>query len=188
MVEISEAPLSRLAELAEVSIAFESSSVLEIAPADGGAFTLREISLEAPLSKDYDLLPDNHPRDWLQRFDTRNWGLLFAVEAGRKLGAAVIAFQTPAVEMLEGRADLAVLWDIRVQPGWRGKGIGNALFQAVLEWAKKRVCTELKIETQNNNPAAVRFYIKQGCELRRVVDNAYPGLPGEQMLLLYKRL
>lgn len=188
MAEISEAPLSRLAELGEISIAFESRSVLEIIPAAGGGFTLREISLEAPLYKDYDSLPDNHPTDWLQRFDTRNWGLLFAVEAGRKLGAAVITYHTLGVEMLEGRPDLAVLWDIRVQPDWRGKGVGSALFRAVLEWAKERACTELKIETQNNNPAAVRFYLKQGCELRQVVEDAYPGLTGEQMLLFYKQL
>jgi len=34
----------------------------------------------------------------------------------RRLGGAVVAFDTAGVDLLGGRSELAVLWDIRVQP------------------------------------------------------------------------
>jgi ribosomal protein S18 acetylase RimI-like enzyme len=87
--------------------------------------------------------------------------------------------------MLEGRTDLAVLWDLRVAPEHRGRGVGTALFDAVKLWAIQHTCTEIKIETQNNNVPAVKFYLRQGCTLRHVVSDAYPELPDEQMFLFY---
>ena len=90
--------------------------------------------------------------------------------------------------MLEGRSDLAVLWDLRVSPEWRGRGVGTRLFQAAEDWARRRGKAELKIEAQNINPAATRFYARMGCELRSVNADAYPMLPDEVQLLFYKRL
>jgi GNAT superfamily N-acetyltransferase len=60
------------------------------------------------------------------------------------------------------RSDLAVLWDIRVQPERRGRGVGKALFYASVDWACRRGCRQLKVETQNVNVAACRFYASQG--------------------------
>jgi GNAT superfamily N-acetyltransferase len=48
----------------------------------------------------------------------------------------------------------------------RGRGVGTALFRAVGGWAIAHGCRELKIETQNTNVRACRFYERQGCELR----------------------
>ena len=90
--------------------------------------------------------------------------------------------------MLEGRDDLAVLWDIRVAPKFRGHGMGAALFRAVEAWAVARGCRELKVETQSVNVPACRFYQRQGCTLRRVNRHAYRDLPGEIQLLWYKNL
>jgi GNAT superfamily N-acetyltransferase len=50
-----------------------------------------------------------------------------------------------------GRDDVAVLWDIRVSPRERGRGIGSALFRAAGDWARARGCRWFKIETQNVN-------------------------------------
>jgi len=52
-----------------------------------------------------------------------------------RIGGAVIAFDAPGVNMLEGRRDLAVVWDIRVAPQWRRKGVGGMLFRAAEDWA-----------------------------------------------------
>jgi ribosomal protein S18 acetylase RimI-like enzyme len=41
---------------------------------------------------------------------------------------AVVVLKTPSLTMLEGRDDLAMLWDIRVSPEARGQGVGTALF------------------------------------------------------------
>ena len=70
--------------------------------------------------------------------------------------------------MLEGRRDLAVLWDIRVSPEARRQGVGSALFERVAAWAQLHGCRQLKIETQNTNVRACRFYERQGCQLRAI--------------------
>jgi GNAT superfamily N-acetyltransferase len=90
--------------------------------------------------------------------------------------------------MLEGRSDVAVLWDIRVVPSMRRHGVGSALFQAVEAWASAGGCRQLKVETQNINMAACWFYARQGCELRAVRRGAYPEFPEEIQLLWYKDL
>jgi GNAT superfamily N-acetyltransferase len=90
--------------------------------------------------------------------------------------------------MLEGRDDLAVLWDIRVSPEARGRGVGAALFRAAERWAKARGCLHLRVETQNINVAACRFYARQGCVLRAVNRHAYAELPDEIQLLWDKIL
>ncbi len=83
---------------------------------------------------------------------------------------------------------IAVLWDVRVHPDARGRGVGRALIQRVEERAEARACSELKVETQNVNVPACRFYERCGFELRHAVAGAYPELPDEVMFLWYKRI
>ena len=65
--------------------------------------------------------------------------------------------------MLEGRSDLAALWDIRIQPDYRRRGIGSRLFRRAGEWgAGAKGSRQLKIETQNINVAACKFYARPG--------------------------
>lgn len=66
--------------------------------------------------------------------------------------------------------------------------MGSTLFRAAEAWARARGCRQLKVETQNVNVAACRFYARQGCVLTSVHHNAYPGLPDEIQLLWYKNL
>lgn len=106
----------------------------------------------------------------------------------RRVGSAVVAWDTPGVDMLEGRPDLAVLWDLRVAPAWRGRGIGAALFRAAEAWSWARGARWLKVETQNVNVTACRFYARQGCVLGALHRFAYPELPNEVQLLWYKEL
>ena len=170
-LRISEAPLTALAEYATIPIAFEVRSVLEL---DG-----TERALDAPYPKDY-----GAPTP----FDGAKWGLLLAHMDEQLVGGALIACDTPSVTMLEGRSDLAVLWDIRITPQSRGRGIGAALFRTVEQWAIARHCTELKIETQNTNVPACRFYARQGCVLRAMHAGVYAELPHEIQMLWYKTL
>ncbi|HEX5869268.1 MAG TPA: GNAT family N-acetyltransferase, partial [Longimicrobium sp.] len=116
------------------------------------------------------------------------WVLLGARIGGRLVGGAAVAFGTPGLLMLEGRRDLAVLWDIRVAPEARGRGVGSALFQAAGAWAAARECRQMKIETQNINLPACRFYARQGCVLGAIHRFAYPDLPHEVQLLWYRDL
>ena len=188
-VEVSEASSAALVEFARIPISFEVRSVLDVTgPGEGGELVLTERALDAPYVKDYDAISGEGPTRWAHRFDLSSWGVLLARVDGRPVGAAVIAFDTPGVDMLEGRRDLAVLWDLRVAPDARGQGVGAALFRAAEEWARARGCTELKIETQNINVPACRFYAAQGCVLRAANRTAYPELPDEIQMLWYKRL
>ena len=49
-------------------------------------------------------------------------------------------------------------------------------------------CRDLKVETQNINVAACRFYAARGCRLREVNADAYPGLPGEVQFIWRRQL
>ena len=149
-VELSEVPITSVAELGRISISFTVDRVCDVLPAaDGlGGFVLSERPIEAPYVKNYDGLPGEGPTQWANTFDISNWGFIRAQSTGGLVGGAVIAFRTANVDMLEGRRDLAVLWDIRVSPDVRGQGVGSALFRAVENWAAGKACRELKVETQ----------------------------------------
>jgi GNAT superfamily N-acetyltransferase len=114
--------------------------------------------------------------------------LLAARLEGRRVGGALIAFSTDGVHMLEGRSDLAVLWDLRVSPELRRSGVGSALFAETEAWARARGCRQLKIETQNVNVPACKFYASRGCVLASIHRFAYPDLPEEVQLFWYKEL
>lgn len=189
-LEITEEPISAAAELARVPIAFDVESVFDVSPLDGGlgGLILSERRVEVPYVKDYDATEGENPAQWAARFDVSNWGLISARSGGVRVGGAVIAFNTEGVHMLEGRTDLAVLWDIRVAREARGRGVGFGLFHAVEAWASARGCRQLKIETQNINVPACRFYARQGCVLGAVNRFAYRELPEEVQLLWYKTL
>lgn len=188
--QIYEESVKKLGEYALVPIAFEVGRVFDVTPCGDRAvgFVLSERALEVPYMKDYDAVEEESPAYWPDRFDMSNWGLFAARAEGRRVGGAAVAFNTPGVDMLEGRKDLAVLWDIRVSPEVRGQGIGPALFKAVEAWAIARGCRQLKVETQNINVRACIFYERQGCELAAVNHLAYPEFPNEAQLFWYKNL
>ena len=190
-IAVSEEPITALAEYARIPIAFEVNRVLDIAvPALGRAgFVLSDRRIDTePYVKDYDAIKGEGPLQWVQRFDVSHWGLFTARMEGRLVGGAAVAYDTRALNMLEGRTDLAVLWDIRVAPAARGQGVGSALFQAAEAWAAVRGCLQLKVETQNINVPACQFYARHGCVLEAIHHGAYPGCPQEVQLLWYKDL
>jgi len=190
-IEVSEESIAALAEYACIPIAFDVSRVFDVAARGPGrtGFVLSDRrSDSAAYVKDYDAMKGEGPLQWAQRFDLSNWGLFVARIEGERVGGAAVAYDTPGLDMLEGRTDLAMLWDIRVVPAIRGQGVGSALFRAVEVWATARGCSHLKVETQNINVPACRFYARQGCVLEGVHRDAYPGLPGEIQLLWRKDL
>lgn len=189
-VQIKEQPIDQVDQLSEVPIAFRVDRILEASVNDGGlgGLSLSEIPVEQPWIKDYDAIRDEGPSRWADRFDISNWGLLTAHEGDRLIGRAVVAYDTAGVHMLEGRSDLAVLWDIRVAPGVRSRGVGTQLFHGAEAWARSRGCRTMKIETQNTNVAACRFYARMGCTLGSIDRFAYSDIPDEVQLIWYKQL
>jgi GNAT superfamily N-acetyltransferase len=171
-----------VAELSRIPIAFLVQSRLEIEKGDGGHFTFAERPVDPPYLKDYDALGSGGPAAWATRFDLTGWGLMVAVKDGTWIGSAVVAAGAAGLDLLEGRVDLGLLWDLRVAPAHRGRGVGSALFGAAETWAAARGCTELKVETQDINVPACRLYEARGCRLRAIDRAAYPGLDEVQML------
>lgn len=189
-VQIAEKPTSRVLEHCEIPIAFLVERVLAVSVigAGLGGISLAEAEVDPPWIKDYDAIKGEGPARWLKRFDTSHCGLLAAYGDGARIGGAVVAFDSPGLHMLEGRRDVAILWDLRVRPSSRSIGVGSALFQAVEEWSRQRGCRTPKVETQNTNFAACRFYARMGCSLGAIDRFAYPGLPDEVHLLWFKEL
>ena len=187
---VTEDPMAALPEYARVPIIFTVDRVLDVTSRDDGraGFVLSERRLEVPYEKDYDAIAGEGPLQWGRRFDLSKWALFTARLANRIVGGAAVAFDTPGLTMLEGRRDLAVLWDIRVAPDARRQGVGSALFRRAETWAQRQGCRQLKIETQNTNARACRFYERQGCRLKTIDRAAYREFPDEIQLLWYKDL
>ena len=189
-IEIAVQGADALGTYASIPIAYRIVEVLDPdSPSDSRCllpFTTR--LLDTPVIKDYDAEPGNHPLDWPARFDVRGWGILAARSGERRVGGAIIVARSPDIEMLEGREELALLWDLRVSPTERNRGVGTALLAAGESWARARGARELKVETQNTNVPACRFYASHGFRLRAVRRGAYPELPNEVQLLWYKDL
>jgi GNAT superfamily N-acetyltransferase len=188
--EISEAPIAEVGKLAAVPISFTVERIFHVGPRDNatGDYQLSEHATAAPFRKNYDKIRGESPAEWARRFDVTNWGFIQARAEGTRIGGAVIAWKSPEVRLLEDRDDLALLWNIRVAPAARRQGVGTALFRAAEAWAAARGCRELKVETQNINVPAGRFYARMGCTLRGVDRLAYKILPDEIQLLWYKNL
>ncbi len=182
--------LAALSEHAAIPIAFAVDRILEVRLLDEGlgGMSLAETAVTDPYVKDYDAIEGAGPERWPGRFDVSNWGLICARRDGAGVGGVVIAVKTPGLHLLGDRDEVAVLWDIRVSPRERSGGIGSALFRAAGDWARTRGCRWLKIETQNINVPACRFYQKMGCTLGAIDRFGYPGQPGEVRLVWWKAL
>lgn len=189
-VKIVEETPAILADYEKVSIAFRVETAFRVELLNDGleGVNLFEETVEKPFIKDYDKCEEDRPTRWAARFDLSNWGFLSAFDGEKRIGGAAVAWKTPEIFMLEGRGDLACLWDFRISPDYRNKGIGNQLFAYALNWAKTRNCRLFKVETQNINVPACRFYARQGCHLGAFNIHAYPESLKEIQLIWYRSL
>jgi GNAT superfamily N-acetyltransferase len=186
---IMEETVTDLEVYSLIPIAFEVRTILDVQVVDWGlgGFVMRERTIGTPYVKDYDAL-EGGPARWAKRWDISKWGVISASLNTSRVGGCVVAHDTPGVHKLEGRKDIAALWDLRVHPDHRRTGIGSRLFAAALKWTEERGCRILKVETQNINVPACRFYAKLGCVLGSVNRYAYREFPEEVELVWYKEL
>ena len=135
-MRVVEEQIDRLDEHATIPIAFRVEKILAVSAPYSGmrGIGLVETAVDRPWVKNYDALKGEGPTRWPTRFDTANWGLLAAYDGDQRVGGAVIAFKTAGVRLLESKPDTAVLWDLRVRPERRGRGVGSALFHAACAW------------------------------------------------------
>jgi ribosomal protein S18 acetylase RimI-like enzyme len=186
-IQVVEEGAESLATYADVPIAFRVDEVLDVERAVRGDVPLGARRVDGQVIKDYDAIPGNHPREWWTRHRVATWGIFAARIGATRVGGAVVV-AGDAQLMPDGRGDEAVLWDIRVLPAARRRGVGAALLAAAEAWARARRRRTLTVETQDVNVPACRFYAANGFTLRSVRRGAYAALPAEVQLIWAKEL
>jgi GNAT superfamily N-acetyltransferase len=140
------ADLTRLAELARDAIA-------ELAPSKGGSvWAVREARPE-PVEE----------------------GLALALSAPNHcvlvgtIDDAVVGYAAVHVEALHDGRALAVLTDLYVEPGAREVGIGEALIDGVVEWARGEQCMGIDSLVLPGNRESKNFFETFGLVARAIV-------------------
>ena len=141
-----------------------------------GGFTITEKAVE-PHVKDFRTDHGTSLTHDAEQFDTTNWAFFMAFDGDLPIGGAAIASRTKEINMLSGREDLALLWDIRVDGAYKGKGVAQKLFDMAVDWSSSQGLVQMKIECQNNNVPACKFYHKQGAVLSEIDEYAYYNEP-----------
>jgi GNAT superfamily N-acetyltransferase len=151
-----------------------------------GGFHLIETPTE-PFVKDFCTGEYKSVMRW-ERWNITNWSFFMAFDDERPVGGATVASRTKDMNMLSGRGDLAVLWDIRVDDEYKHQGIGQTLFDMAVKWSREQKLVQIIIECQNHNIPACKFYHKQGAVLSAINEYAYynePEYRHEAQLLWY---
>ena len=103
------------------------------------------------------------------------------------MGGAVVIVDAEDVARLGGESRHALLWDLRVAPALRGRGIGRDLLAAAETEARAIGSSGLVVETQDVNAVACSLYSHAGFSLVRADRSAYENLPDEVQLIWAKR-
>ncbi|MEV1146579.1 GNAT family N-acetyltransferase [Micromonospora sp. NPDC049799] len=112
-----------------------------------------EEALDRALEGNRTLLPDG--------LDTRQMILLRGVLAdGTPIGRLWIGLTHP-----RGVAGCAFLYDIEVDPEFRGRGLGRALLAAAEATARDHGATHLELNVFGDNPAAIGLYSTAGFQV-----------------------
>ena len=187
---IVEEPPTQLVEYAQVPMGFTVAERFD----DQALMALRDdatvqgVAVSPPYWKDYDAYLDGHPSEWPRQFDLSRWTILAAFDRTRRVGGAVVIVDDPQIDLLRDCPSCALLWDVRVAPDARRQGVGSALLEAAEQRARDRGARSLRVETQDVNVPACRFYHAHGFRLERTTPGAYAELPNEVQLLWRKAL
>src|SRR5262245_24726660 len=128
---VEESPL-HLTDYASVPIGFSVESIF-----DANALTaLQQGEPASPtkLTTTYWEVSDssrgNRPTEWSRYFEFRLWSVFAAFDGSDRVGGAILV-EDMSLPILQACSDCALLWDLRVAPEMRGRGIGSALLLAV---------------------------------------------------------
>jgi len=187
---IIEEPPTRLAEYAQVPMGFTVAERIDdqaLAPLRDAA-SVQAVAVSPPYCKDYDSYPGGHPSEWPRQFDLSRWTILAAYDGARRVGGVVIIVDDPQIDLLRDCPAGALLWDLRVAPEARRQGVGSALVEAAERRAREGGARSLRVETQDVNVPACRFYHAKGFRVERATPGAYAELPSEVQLIWRKPL
>ena len=175
-----QATAEALTAYASVSGRFQVTSRVDLASIESPTLSIEP--LERAYGKDLDAGADQSPSRWPGLYDLGRWGIFIAYDSETPAGACAVATGTPSLYFATAPHE-ALLWDIRVAPGYRGRGAGTAMFEAVAKWARNQGFGALLIETQDTNLPACRFYKSRGCSVVQVRRGAYAEYPREALVV-----
>lgn len=172
MIYIKEMDKSCFEVYDSISMNVDVRSIYKINRIDNGlgGFNFEEVEV-APYKKDLGVY--ERATEYEATFDIKNWRFYMAFDNEKPVGAMTVAGTTPNLNMLCGRDDACILWDIRVIDEYKHRGIGQKLLDMGIEKAKADGYKQMIIECQNNNVAACKFYRKQGALLSKIDMYAY---------------
>ena len=171
MITYRQASLSDMEEYGKIPMNFQCESIYAIKRISNGLGGV--LFEETPVEPYFRDLSHYDPPETWKRFDTTHWAFFMAYDGKLPIGGSAVAAKTKEVNMLSGREDISLLWDIRVDNRCKGQGVGTELFRLAADWSRGNGYKQMKIETQNNNVAACRFYHKQGACLAAFDEFAY---------------
>jgi streptothricin acetyltransferase len=83
------------------------------------------------------------------------------------------------------------IWEFHIHPAFQGLGIGHRLMDALADAGRSAGMRTLRVETQNTNVPAIRFYRRVGFHLEGIDVSFYSNddlISGEVALFLKRRL
>ena len=102
------------------------------------------------------------PQEWFDELIASDaHDMLLAIDdSGKIQGIATLSIiMGPIVRRV------AYLEDFVTDTEVRGQGVGHQLWEAMLQWAKAKKCTELSFTSGHGREAAQEFYQKRGAEI-----------------------
>ena len=101
------------------------------------------------------------PEEWFNEVISSPYhDLLVAESEGMVLGIASVS-----VVMGAGIRKNAYLEDFVVSERTRGYGVGSAIWEAILSWARGKGCRKLEFTSGSGREAAQKFYLNRGAEI-----------------------
>jgi ribosomal protein S18 acetylase RimI-like enzyme len=144
------------------------------------AFELAETLLDYPLYKNFREY-ENTLADVEAKLKSVEGGYV-ALADGQVAGGILL--------YIEEWRSVARVKDIIVGRQFRRYGVGSLLLRCAADWARKRDCWALVLETQNTNYPAIQFYLRNGMEIWSINQHYYPTGPQDHEVAIFmgKRL
>ena len=131
------------------------------------AFELVEAQVDPPLYKDY-REHEGTLADIESRLQNTEGGYV-ALADGQIAGGILLR--------VEEWRSVARVEHIIVGHQYRRYGVGSLLLNCASDWARKRGCWAIVLETQNINYPAIQFYLRNGLEVWSIHPHFYPPGP-----------
>ena len=108
------------------------------------------------------------PSQLLSMLDKPELPLFVAVEEGKVLGYGICQMETYRQHSVMCDRVTLYIDDLCVLEDCRGKHIGSAIYQHILEYAKYRGCYNVTLNVWCCNESAMKFYEKMGLKPQKI--------------------